>query len=341
MPVPPDITALSAIAASNSPLGSESPATADDYFRAHAAFIAQLRAVIGGASDANIPNAYATTVQVNDYVANQSQNSGTTGGTLTAYTLAPVTAITSYAANKTFWAKFHVASGASPTIQISGLSSPPTLVRQIAAGTYAAIGAGEIPAGHLSRVTLLSATQALVEDMPPPADVSNGALQTDGVQVGRSGTASNNFHWRNLLDGLLRLTRGNAGTPITDVMRVKADNSVEFPGGISGGFAKEYVSAEQTITLGAVTSLTHGLGAKPKLVTLSLIFKTADLGYAVDDEIDVRLDANNNSAGASVGRNATTLRLIVGASGMYAHNASGAVVFITPANCRLIVRAWL
>jgi hypothetical protein len=170
---------------------------------------------------------------------------------------------------------------------------------------------------------------------------SAGEVIANGAQIGQSATNSNNFHWRNLLDGLLRLTRGNAGTPITDVMRVKADNSVEFPGGISGGFAKEYVSAEQTITLGAVTSLTHGLGAKPKLVTLSLIFKTADLGYAVDDEIDVRLDANNNSAGASVGRNATTLRLIVGASGMYAHNASGAVAFITPANCRLIVRAWL
>lgn len=235
MPVPSDITALSAIAASNSPLGSESPATADDYFRAHAAFIAQLRAVIGGASDADIPNAYATTVQVNDYVANQSQNSGTTGGTLTAYTLAPVTAITSYAANKTFWVKFHVASGASPTIQISGISSPPTLVRQSAAGTYAAIGAGEIPAGHLSRVTLLSATQALVEDMPPPADVSSGALQTDGVQVGQSATASNNFTWRNLLDGLLRLSRGNAGSPITDVMLVNADNSVSFPGNVASG----------------------------------------------------------------------------------------------------------
>lgn len=53
------------------------------------------------------------------------------------------------------------------------------------------------------------------------------------IQVGKSGTASNNFHWRNLLDGLLRLTRGNAGAPITDVMRVKEDNSVEFPGGIA------------------------------------------------------------------------------------------------------------
>lgn len=57
MPVPSDITALSTTAGSNFPLGSESPALADDYLRAQASYIAQLRAVIGGAADANIPYA--------------------------------------------------------------------------------------------------------------------------------------------------------------------------------------------------------------------------------------------------------------------------------------------
>lgn len=60
-----------------------------------------------------------------------------------------------------------------------------------------------------------------------------GDVAADSVRIGKSGTASNNFTWRNLLDGILRLSRGNAGSPITDVMRVKADNSVEFPGGIA------------------------------------------------------------------------------------------------------------
>lgn len=62
--------------------------------------------------------------------------------------------------------------------------------------------------------------------------VFTGNITVPSIQVGGSGTASNNFHWRNLLDGLLRLSRGNAGSPITDVMVVNADNSVEFPGGI-------------------------------------------------------------------------------------------------------------
>jgi hypothetical protein len=47
MPVPSVINDLSTVVASNSPAGSESPATADDYFRAHAAFIAQLRDKVG------------------------------------------------------------------------------------------------------------------------------------------------------------------------------------------------------------------------------------------------------------------------------------------------------
>lgn len=172
MPVPSAITDLSTTPASNSPAGSESPATTDDYFRSHAAFIAQLRAVIGGATDASIPTSWPAALDL----VTQSRNSGTTGGTSTAYTLTPATAIASYSAGMTFWVRFHVASGASPTLMISGLASPPALVRQNASGAFVAIGAGDIPLNHASRVTLLSASQALVEDMPPaaaPADLLN------------------------------------------------------------------------------------------------------------------------------------------------------------------------
>lgn len=69
MPVPASITDLSTTAGSNSPPGSESPATLDDYLRAHAAFIAQLRAVIGGSVDANIPNAVTKQSSVTDATA--------------------------------------------------------------------------------------------------------------------------------------------------------------------------------------------------------------------------------------------------------------------------------
>lgn len=59
MPVPASINDLSTVAGSNSPPGSESPATLDDYLRAHASFIAQLR---GGKLDASAVSTFMRTV---------------------------------------------------------------------------------------------------------------------------------------------------------------------------------------------------------------------------------------------------------------------------------------
>lgn len=65
MPVPSDITALSTTAASNSPPGSETPSSIDDYLRSHASFIAQIRAVIGGAANPLIPSGNGTAAAAN------------------------------------------------------------------------------------------------------------------------------------------------------------------------------------------------------------------------------------------------------------------------------------
>lgn len=99
-----------------------------------------------------------------------------TAGTLTAYTLTPALALNAYKAGRSYWVRFHAASGAAPTIAISGLGSPPNLVRQLTNGTYSNIGAGDIPVDHRSRVTLLSTTQALVETLPP-ATAPDSSLQ--------------------------------------------------------------------------------------------------------------------------------------------------------------------
>ncbi len=86
----------------------------------------------------------------------------TTGGTATAYTLTPAPAIAAYAAGTSFFVTFHVASGTAPTLTISGLATPPNLVKQLANGTYENIALSDIPINHRSPVTLLSASQALV-----------------------------------------------------------------------------------------------------------------------------------------------------------------------------------
>jgi hypothetical protein len=114
---------------------------------------------------ATLSSQVANMGQVDSRVQGQVAVAFTTAGTATAYTLTPSPATTSYAAGQSFFVTFNAASGTSPTLQISGLATPPNLVKQQLNGTYANIAAGDIPANHCSRVTLLNATQALVETL--------------------------------------------------------------------------------------------------------------------------------------------------------------------------------
>ena len=104
--------------------------------------------------------ALASLLQVQTYTA------FTTGGTATAYTLTPVPALTAYTVGASFWVTFHLASGAAPTLTISGVATPPNLVRRAASGAYVNLVSGEVPANYKAQVTLVSATQALVQSVP-------------------------------------------------------------------------------------------------------------------------------------------------------------------------------
>jgi len=91
----------------------------------------------------------------------------TTGGTSTAYTITPNPTYAAYAVGMSFFVNFNAASGASPTLQINGIASPPQLVKENSDGTFSNIAANDIPVNHRSRVTLISTTQAVIEKMPP------------------------------------------------------------------------------------------------------------------------------------------------------------------------------
>ncbi len=117
---------------------------------------------------------------------------------------------------------------------------------------------------------------------------------------------------------------------------------------VGGGFAKEYVSAEQTITVGGALSLTHGLGGIPKLVVGTYVCKTAEAGFSVGDVFYDSFTYGYTDAGVNVTTtlcmDATTLFLVyqngVG-NFRIRHKTTGAMVNATPANWRYVVRAWL
>ncbi len=114
-------------------------------------------------------------------------------------------------------------------------------------------------------------------------------LKLAAVQIGKSATASQNFHWRNLLDGLLRLSRGNAedASP-TDVMRVNANNSVEFPGNVASGVlgaGQPWQDVTGSRAIGVTYTNTTG---KPLVVDVYAVCSTAAYLIATVGGVPVR-----------------------------------------------------
>jgi hypothetical protein len=105
---------------------------------------------------------------------------------------------------------------------------------------------------------------------------------------------------------------------------------------------KGVVSSEQTITTSSLLTVAHGLSALPKIVRSVLRCKTAELGYAIGDEVDITSVGNHNSGwSANTAANATNLYWSLGASGPRVNNKSTfAESAITAGNWRLVFYAW-
>jgi hypothetical protein len=110
-------------------------------------------------------------------------------------------------------------------------------------------------------------------------------------------------------------------------------------------FTKEYVSPDQTISNNSSFTLLHGLGTAYKLCSVTLKCIAADQGYSIGDEVEmgVRQDHSTGNYGFNTRRvGSTGIGIRILSLGMYVHGAGGTGVgiTITPANWRLIVRAW-
>lgn len=115
--------------------------------------------------------------------------------------------------------------------------------------------------------------------------------------------------------------------------------------GVTGiPFSKEFTSAELNIGASGTFSIAHGLGVTPKFWQRYLICKTAELGYSVGNVVDVvGFPDFAYSLGVAIVPDATNLFFQYGSqAGVFfvLNKSTGAVAAITPANWRLIVKAW-
>lgn len=166
MPVPSAISDLSTTPASNSPAGSETPSSTDDYLRTQASFIKQL------ASEAHIWCGAAT-------------------GTANALVLTPSSAITSYTAGKTFHFQAASNNSGATSVSVSGLGAIDVEVNGVACA------GGEILAGKWYRLLLSSATKAQLSSIGMSgaksganSDITSLSGLTTPLSIAQGGTGS-------------------------------------------------------------------------------------------------------------------------------------------------------
>lgn len=140
--------------------------------------------------------------------------------------------------------------------------------------------------------------------------------------------------------GWVRLAKGTAGQAL--VM-----NSGATAPQWGGVFISEYVSAEQTITTGGTLTLTHGLGARPRLISYELVCKTAEFGYAIGDIVPIGImsapsGSLSYNAAAIISATEIVLRFANSSEAFLILNATtGASATLTNSRWRLVVRAYL
>ena len=105
-----------------------------------------------------------------------------------------------------------------------------------------------------------------------------------------------------------------------------------------------FSTAEITIAGAAASTDAHGLGGFPDRIKCILRCKTADLGYAVGEEIEVAYAFYNGyeSNNVQVFATASDLKSIQGANNKWwiAHATTGVVTLFTAARWKLVIKAW-
>lgn len=170
------------------------------------------------------------------------------------------------------------------------------------------------------------------------------ATQIAADAVGSSEIAANAVGSSEVADGAI----GTADLADNAVTTAKvADNAItaaKIAPAARSVFTAEYVSPEQVITSAGTLTLTHGLGQTPKLLRVTIICKTAEGNYAVNDEVEwgIQGDSGNNRGVVLVPSPTTIFVRYSDPASVFAipTKTAGTILGLTNGNWRMIVRAW-
>ena len=139
--------------------------------------------------------------------------------------------------------------------------------------------------------------------------------------------------------------QGGTVTTETLVSPSKVKAAVDAYAPIAGS-SRSFVSAEQTLTGGNLSTLAHSLGEVPKLIDARMICKTAFDMFSVGDELQNFVYINgSDEGGVVVWADATNVYCRQNSDNSIAYyNGAGSLARTTSAqtaNFKLIVRAWV
>jgi hypothetical protein len=216
--------------------------------------------------------------------------------------------------------------------------------------TSAAVAADAITSGAIvSQAVTTNKIATLAVDTSRLADAAVTSDKLASTAVTNAKIASNavTFSKIQAIATARLLGRTTAGSG--DVEELSVGSGLSLAGGVlanaqTPAMTVSFTSSEQTVTAASLISVAHSLGTKPKSVMLKLICKTAEAGYAVNDEVLV-CDASSNG-GVSLGLcayldNTTHVNVRIASGGVVAgHKTTGVTTILTAANWRLVIMAF-
>ena len=160
------------------------------------------------------------------------------------------------------------------------------------------------------------------------------------VQLTKDGAINTTFVASSeTVSGIIELATQAETDTGTDDLRVVTPKKLA---GMTGNLPNaDFVSSEQTVTANTLLDVAHSLSAKPSLFTAILICKTAEHNYSVGDEVLIgSIVEGSPTRGAVMVVDTTNVSIVQGAAISLLNKTTFAVVNITAASWKWVIRAW-